>query len=230
MNKKTLYIVIAAASAIIISLMLVFAFGGDNSGHIPNSKEEISLEGTWQMAVIMQNGIPTFLSGEFMVFDGNSAACYKGGGSAPVAQGEYTVSKDNILSLPSLSLEYVLDKKSDNYIRLYENESRYTVLLRHANEDMSSVSFERERLEGKWSVVYRYSDIKNEVLEFTNGILNDYRGGESTPAMSSSFVWSESGIIAQDWNKELKLFPVSADRLLFVEADTGYVWELERIK
>lgn len=103
------------------------------------------------------------------------------------------------------------------------------VLVRYANENLDSVQIDQSVIQGKWNVVFKASGPVAEVLEFKDGTLNDYRDGATTPSASSEYTWNEGVVFAAKWNKSFECHYISDTIIIFVETDTGYIWELEKI-
>lgn len=229
MKKKVVYIACGAVILAALIGMLIFVFSG-NDGEKTGEKDMVSLVGTWEVAAVVQNDVPTFVDEEFMVFDENKASNYRSGDSEPFASSSYEISADNKLILPDISRNYTIDKKTENYVRLYENADKYLLLVRYQNSDMSAVTVDKEILIGKWDVVYRAADEKfEEILEFSNDILNDYRNGSSEPVSTSAYTWQDDKtIFAEKWNKKYEAHSISDKIIVFIECDTGFALELQK--
>ncbi len=229
MKKKALYISCAAVVVAAIAVMLIFVLSGNNDENYPNNKEPVDIAGTWEVAAVVQNEIPTFVDNEFMKFDTDKAYSYKNSNSEPYASSSYSISEDNILSLPDIGREYTIDNKNADYIRLYESAEKYMVLIRYPNLDMSAVEMTPETIVGRWRVEYRNGDPVDEILEFTNDTLNDYRNGSKDPVSTSPYSWKDDdSIFADKWNKEFECHKLSDTRIVCIESDTGFVWVLEK--
>ncbi len=230
MKKSVFYIVGAIVILAAIAAMLIFIFTGEDAD-IPNNKVKVDLKGTWQVVAMVQNDIPTFIEKEFMVFDDSKAYSYKNGEKEPALTSAYNVTEDNKLVFSDVSMDYVLDPKTANYVTLYENATKYLVLVKYANADMSEVTYNRENLIGKWDVTYRsVQEPMKEALEFSEVSLNYYRDGAKVETMTSSYAWKDDSFIftADAWNKELIYREVSEDTIQFIETVSGFVWELKK--
>ncbi len=228
MKRKILFITGTVIALIAIAIMLAFAFGGKDEP-VPQP-EPNNLAGTWEVVEIIDNDKPMFLDGQFMTFTESEAKSYKDGSKEPFATSSYKLT-GNTLKLPDIGREYTVTIDTENYIRLYESPTRWMVLIRYPNSDLSPVAPDRDNLKGKWNVLYKASGPVSEVLEFTDDTLNDYRNGATTPDASSPYSWkNDNTIFAERWNKEFEYHYVSESVIMFIEVDTGYIWELERIK
>lgn len=229
MKKKVLFISCAAIVLVAIAGMLIFVLSGNNEESYPDNKEPVDIVGTWDVAAVMQNEVPTFVDNEFMIFNADEASSFKNGEDKPFASSSYSISADNTLNLPDIGRKYTIDNKNKDYIRLYESAEKYMILIRYPNSDMSEVEVEPETIVGKWRVEYRSGDPVDEVLEFSTDTLNDYRNGSKDPVSTSPYSWKDnSSIFADKWNKEFEYHRLSNTRIAFIEEDTGFVWVLEK--
>lgn len=229
MKKKVVYIICGAVILAALIGMLIFIFNGNNAGS-DDEQKTINLVGTWEVAAVVQNDTPTFADEEFMVFTEDKASNYRSGNSEPFASSSYEISADSKLILPDISRNYTIDQKTDNCVRLYETADKYLLLIRYKNADMSEVAADKEVLIGKWNVLYRSADEKfEEVLEFSDDTLNDYRNGSSDPVSTSAYSWQEDKyIFADKWNKKFEFHSISDNTIIFIECDTGIAWELQK--
>lgn len=228
MKKKVLFITCAVVALIAVAAMLIFVFSG-NDDPAPEQKA-LDISGTWEVVAMVQNDSPVFLDGQYMTFLEDNAKCYKDGNKTPYAESSYNV-EGNILNLPDIGREYTVTVDTKNYIRLYESPEKWMVLIRYPNSDLTDVALDQTSIQGKWNVLYKASGPVSEVLEFTKDTLNDYRNGATAPDATSSYSWKDGGIIYADkWNKEFEYHYVSESTVVFIETDTGYIWELERVK
>lgn len=224
---------LAVSGAIIVVILLGFAFfalGGQPS----ESSVSIDLSGTWEVAATVQNGAATLIDQEYMVFDETTAEDFRDGSETPYASTEYKieVSDTVTLQLVDLSRSYVVEQKSQNIVRLYENPDCYLVLLRSDGMDTETLPSAASVLTGKWRVVYRNTnEVMDEVLAFDGAQLTDYRNGSQTPTSTMNYEWDEAGFLVVDsLSKTFKPHPRSDDLMILVETDTGDCWELERME
>lgn len=230
MKKKIGYIVCGFVVLALLVGMLVFVFSGSKDVTLP---ESINIDGVWEVAAVVENDNPIFIDNEYMVFEENSASAYKDEKPEPYAKSTFKITNDGQLSLPDISRNYKVDKKTDNCIRLYENAEKYMILIRYPNSDLTKVNINKEMIYGKWSVVYKNSfDVEktDEILEFSEDTLNDYRNGAVEPVSTSVYSWNENNcLFADKWGVSFEFHPLSENTVFFIEKSTGVVWELQRI-
>lgn len=227
MKKKAIFITCTVVALLAIAAMIVFVFSGRDSD-VPEQKVP-DLSGAWEVAAMFQNGAPTFVDGQYMTFSDGRAKYYNGN-ETPSAESSYSIDVDT-LKLPEISREYKVVVDTENYVRLYESHEKWMVLIRYPSDDLTETPVDKTKLQGKWNVIYKAGGAVSEVLEFSEDTLNDYRNGATTPDATSAYSWKEGAIVyAEKWNKEFEYHYVSESTIVFIETDTGYVWELERIK
>ena len=236
MKKNNLLFVVGGIFiAIALIAMLLFVFSGDDNGE-PEAVS-IKLDGAWKVVAYIQTGTTNIPEQEYFVFFGDTANAYRNDKANPYATSTYTFTAATYpnweLNLPDISRKYTVSVVTDNYIRLYENSSVYMELIRYANNDLSDLDFTEDVVVGKWNVVYRNTSevIADEILNFNDGFLDDYRNGGSEPVASVPYYWDENGYICVDaLNAKMLCYPLSNEVIIFVEAVTGYVWELHAYK
>lgn len=236
MKKKNLLFVVGGVFvAIALIAMLLFVFSGDDNVEL--EAITIKLDGAWKVVAYIQAGTTNIPEQEYFVFAGETANAYQNNKSTPYATSAYTFTAATYpnweLNLPDISRKYTVSVITDNYIRLYESSSVYMELIRFANEDLSDLDFTEDIVVGKWDVTYRNTSevIVDEKLNFNDGTLDDYRNGSTEPVASVPYYWDENGHICVDaLGAKMQCYPLSKDVIIFVEADTGYVWELHTAK
>lgn len=226
MKKKSIIISIVSAFllAAIVSL-LIFVFVGKPS----ESMKTINLNGTWKIAAYFSNGVPSLPENEYMIFTNDSATAHRNG--TTVATSKYLITGGTSLELLDISRQYTIDRRTDNYIRLYENASVYMELIRYPNDDLSESHVNAEKLYDNWKVSYRNTDTPmEEILVFTETKIEDYRNGSSEPAAISEYTWTTKNcLLAEKWGIEFKLIQFSDNTIFFIETQSGLIWELSRI-
>lgn len=236
MKKKNILFVLGCIFIfIMIGVMLIFVFSGDN-GDENNDSTILNVDGNWMVAAYIQDGNVTLPNSEFFVFSNNMANAYRGGDTEPYATSSFSLTASSNypnmeMTLSDISRKYTVSAITDNYIRLYESSSVYMELIRYANDDLSIVDVNEDVLIGTWNVVYRNTAevIAEEKLQFSDSILNDYRNGAAEPVASVEYYWNDAGYICVDaLGVEMSCFPLNEDILFFVENGTGYVWELHK--
>ncbi len=229
MRKRIAFSVSIVFIAAAIFAMLFFALSGKGSAEA----DAVNLSGTWEVAASVENGKAALAEDEFMVFEAEMAYAYREGSSEPYASSKYEVhsGKELTLRLPDISRQYVIDLKSENYICLYENPESHIRLIRYPDEERKAVKVERSFIVGKWEVVYRNAAEKiDEVLEFGNSELADYRAGSDVPYATSPYSWVGGKCFhAGQLGKTMEVHPLSEDVMILVETDTAEVWELQRV-
>ena len=175
-----------------------------------------------------EKNVNLLIDKEFMVFTDDQAKAYRNDSTEPYASSSYSIDSTMTLEMPEVSKKYMIDKRSDNHIRLYESAETYMYLIRYPNADMSEITIDTAVVTGKWNVVYRDTDspIADEYLVFENGQMHDYRGNGETPAATMDYVWDGNQIIISTINKTMTLHIISDTKIAFIETDTGFIWEL----
>lgn len=230
MNKKYMYVICILFILVVTGGMLFFVFSGDDG---TQNIEKYDIKGVWEVIAQVEKEVPTYVDSEFMVFDDEKAYSYKNDTSKPYISSIYEVTEDNKVLLPDISIEYVLDGKTENYMRLYEKKDKYLILIKHPNEELQPVEINTDVVNGKWNVVNKLDESGNkieEILEFNTDTMLDYRYGSEEPSATSAYSWKEDNILyADNWKKEYEYHPLSKDIIVFIEIDTGMVMELHRI-
>lgn len=220
--KKTILItsgIIFVVVALVVAI--AFAFGG-NKEDLPEN-DPISLEGTWVVAANCANGTTTFVQNQTMTFTKDQAAMYKDNGEAPYASSTYSINESKQLLLPDISREYKIDLKSNNIVCLYDTTTSYMILVKNGN------AVTTDALKGKWNVNIKGDQINNgDALEFTDAALNYYKANSATPAATSSFEFSNEGVlIAKELGLDLRCYLVNESTLILIE-QSGVIWELSK--
>lgn len=223
MKKRVLWITGGCLVVVAAIVLIIFAFGG---------KEEpapvtLQLDGTWKVAVY-NNGSATIVDNEYMVFDSETAKDYRD--NEVYVSSKYTI-EGSELQLNDVSKKYTIEKKTDNYIRLYEDKSTYMELIRYQNSDMSPIPVTESLLDGKWNIIYRNTDkpYAGSYLTFENGTVGQYQSGSDNPAATSSYKITDNHLEVDGWGKEMAIYPLNDNTVIFVElsTDTGFIWELK---
>lgn len=236
MNKKKLFFMAGGIFiAVALAAMLLFVFSGNDNEQ--SEAASIKLDGAWKVVAYIQSGITSIPEQEYFVFTEETAKAYQNDKSNPYATSTYTftaaTSPNWELNLPDISRKYTVSVITDHYIRLYESSSVYLELIRYTNENLDDLVFSEDVVMGKWDVVYRNTSevIADEKLNFHDGILDDYRNGSTDPVARVPYYWDESGNICVDaLGTKMQCYPLSEEVIIFVEAGTGYVWELHAAK
>lgn len=225
-KKSIMIIVVSALVCITIAALLIFVFSGESNDNV----KTIELNGTWKVVAHFTNETPQLSENEYVTFTDDRAVARKDG--ATIADSAYTLTGGRKLELSDISRQYTLERRTDNYIRLYETESTYMDLVRYPNDDLSVSPIDKSKLYYKWKVAYRNTAelIVNEIIAFAEDKIEDYRNNSVDPVAVSNYTWSQSDcIFAETWKVEYRLILFSDDVIFFVETQSGFVWELNRI-
>ncbi len=226
MKKKTLLIIGGAIALIAVIVLAIFAFSGEKEEAAMN----INLEGTWKVAVY-NNGNMTIVDNEFMVFDEKTAKDYRGNNAEPFVSSNYTIDS-NKLTLPDISKSYTIDRRTENYIRLYESQDTFLELIRYKNSDMSAIEVDPNLMSGKWDIVYRNTDkpYSGSYLFFENGMIEQYQAGSNDPVASANYEIDDSHLVVDGWGKDMVIYQVNESTVVLVElaSDKGFIWELQK--
>ena len=225
MKKKAIIIVASAFVAVAVAALVIFVLLGNPKDAV----KEISLEGNWKIAAYFSNGTPTLPAKEYIAFTSTEATAYKDG--AVIATSPYTFENGTALNLPNMSRSYTVERRTDNYIRLYQSPTVYLELIRYPDNEFGDNTADKTKLPGKWNVVFRNADnpAASEVIEFTENELKDYQNGASEPSIATPYFWSaDDCLTAEKMNIEFRLIQLSESKIFFIETKSGLIWELER--
>lgn len=227
MKKRVFYVGLALVLAAYCALT-TFAFAQSAE---EAAAEPITVEGAWQAVAYVAKDQVSLIDQETMVFTADEAADYRGGAEEPYVRSAYTIA-DNKLTLSDINVSYMLDALSGNILCLYSTPDTHTVLVRVA-EDAQESGFAQELLAGDWDVVYRpgIEQLNGEILSFDDENLSDYRNGDTNPAAVVPYEWDENGnLVVPKLAKVFRMAALDDGTIYFIESDTGYAWELHRIK
>jgi hypothetical protein len=226
MKKKVLISIGAVVVAVGIVLAVLFALGVFGGTDVPET-EEFSLEGTWIVAAVYNNDVPTFVEGQYMVFTGTDASMYKDDTTTAFATSTYTLDSANKLVLPEISREYKVAKKTDNCVRLYDTATTYTLIIRNDDEGLKNAAI--ESLDGKWNITLK-GDLLNtgEAMAFTNGSLSYFKIDTPEPIMAE-YALENNVISIASLNMEMNCYKIDDATLIFIE-QSGIVWELSKVE
>lgn len=228
MKKRIPFIICGVVVLIAIIAMLVFVFISNGN----TTSEELNIEGTWKVAVYIDNGTVSIINNEYMIFDSENASDYRDNTTEPFAVSKYTID-DMSLNLPDISRKYTIKKYTDNYIRLYEQPDAYIELIKYYNSDMSPIDFDTSAFEGKWKIIYRNTTnvYIGDYMVFDNGTASQYIGGSNEAVATSAYSWQNGNhLLVSNWSKEMVVYPVSEDTVIMVELETekGFIWEFKK--
>lgn len=206
--------------------MILFILSGKNE----MNTTFFNLVGTWEVVVSVEDKTVALVSNEFIIFDSDKVYNYKNNTSVPYISSKYEIDFDDevVLKLTDISRKYVIDSKGENCINLYETPSKHICLIRRPNENLNVGQLD---LIGKWNVTYRNTDVfMDEVLEFNESELADYRNGAPSAYLRTSYSWiSNDCFTADELGKTMKVYSIQKDKIILLETDTGDIWELNRV-
>lgn len=227
MKKKPIIIAFSVFVAVAIVALVTFVFSDNPIDEV----KILDLNGTWKVAAYFSNGTPMLCENEFMTFDENRASAYRDG--LTIATSKYTLTGGTNLELSDLSRKYTVERRTDNYIRLYESKNVYMELIRYPNGELNEAPVDTSKLYDRWNVAYRNTDnpVADEVIAFSENIIEDYRDGSTEPIAVSHYSWPAEGcLFADKWGIEFELIQPSNDIIFFVETHSGLIWELHRFE
>lgn len=227
MKKKIIIIIAVAIVAVAAAVLVIFALGR-NANVEP---KKITIDGTWKVAVYVNNDTVAIIDNEFMVFDSKIATDYRDNLDSPYVKSNYTLNGSE-LSLTDISKTYTVDRITENYMRFYEGQSTYMELIRYKDLTADSISLDSSSIEGKWNVVYRNTAnvYAGDYLLFENGNVGQYKAGSSDAVASSNYEISNNHLIVEGWGKDMVIYPLYDNVLLMVElaTDNGFIWEIHK--
>lgn len=227
MNKKVISIC-ATVVVVLLAVMLAFIFTTDSD------TVDLELEGTWKQ-VVQVVGAEEYeiIQDTYIKFEEEKLTQYANGET--VAEGEFTLD-GNILSVPSLGKEYTCIKISDNQIFLAPDKTNLhygSYIVRKSNDELKEFEADiPEYIKGSWEIKIKNTEtVTGEIINFNGKELTDYRNGQTTePYVVAEYCFAETGnLICPDLQQEMKILPVSENKLYFIEISNGMIWELDRI-
>lgn len=228
MKKKVLFTICGVVVIVAIVSMLIFVMTGKND----TIAKTINVEGTWKVAVYVNNNSVSIVDNEYMVFDADTVRDFRDNTTVPFVTSAYTIDSNLLMELLDISRKYSIEKKTDNYIRLYESQDTYLELIKYQNSDMSMISVEDNILEGRWNIEYRNTSnvYAGDYMTFENGNVSQYKAGDSKPVATSDFSVRNGHLIVEGWGKDMVIYPVSDDSIMMVEltTDNGFIWEFKK--
>lgn len=229
MKKKLPFIISSVVIAAVIIAMVMFALNGrDDASAVP-----LNMEGTWKVAVSVSAGSMSIVDNEYMIFSGDTADDYRDGEA--FVKSSFSLDGSLQMDLPDIGRKYSVTRYTDNYIRLYESQDTYMDLIRYGDPDMGAINFDTASFDGTWDIAFRMTDrvYAGDYMVFENGTASQYSGGASEPVATSGYSWQNGNHLLVDaWSKEMVVYPTSDNVVMMVElaTDTGYIWELQRVK
>ncbi len=228
MKKKGILIISGIIIVLAIAAMLIFVFSGN--GDSENSAK-VNLEGTWKVVAYSNLGNLTVIENEFMVFENGSTSDYRDGNVVPFVSSKYE-QKDNEVTFTDLSKTYIIDKKTDNYICLYEAKDVYRCLIRYKNDDMSPIGIDDNYIIGKWDIVFGSSSQPyQDCLVFdSNGTVSRYKDGSEKAIATAEYSMENGQLVVTSWNKSMIVYPITDSSMILFEIENGaeHIWDLKK--
>lgn len=225
MNKKTLSALSVAVAAFIVA-MLCFVFITPPS----SEQKQADISGKWQIISEItgpesfervENTYVSFENGEFKQFVSSELK----------AQSGYTY-KNNIISLVDLGKEYTVLEVSPEFLKLCPDSSNlnYCISLIAYNGDDFKAD-KQSYIKGSWKLVCKAgAAVQGEVISFDGESLHNFKNGESTPSASAEYYFDKNGILCcEKMNQRVEVIAVSDTLMFFLELESGYIWQLERM-
>lgn len=226
MKKPIIYGICAAIVVVAIAVSLIFVFSGNNEATTDNTP---TLDGTWVICANYSAEVPTFNENQFAVFEGDSMKMYKGDLETPYATSKYLVDNANNLILSDIDMEYVIDKKTDNCIRLYENASTFMVLVKCSTSELAVEKCTATDFAGDWNVIMKGSEInQGDSLSFDDSSFKYYRAASSTPAVTSAYTVAESKLSAPGAGLNLRCLKTTNGNIIMLEEGNTNAWEITK--
>ena len=199
--------------------MLVVLLGiGSYIWSAPITQDELSVEldGVWKVYKYNQQSIDQ----EYIIFKDSKLQYFREG----VMEGEYTV-EGNKLRIPSFNKEYQIQKVSENQLILFEEDCKtYLFRIKGINEIV-----DKEMIINDWKVLFHDLTVpENETITFSEEKLIDKRDGEVYMEINYSWL-NERSIYVDGVECEYEVYPLSDNKIMLLEKNGYYVWELEAI-
>ena len=225
MKKPILYGLCAAVVVVAIVVSIIFVFSGDNN---PNANK-FSFDGTWVICANYSAEVPTFTENQFAVFEGDTMKMYKDNLETPYATSKYLVDDANKLVLSDIDADYVVDKKTDNYIRLYKNASNFMVLVRNTSSELAVEKCTAADFLGDWNVIMKGSEInQGDTLSFNDSSFDYCKAASSTPAVTSDYAVAESRLSAPGAGLNLRCLKTVNGNIIMLEEGNTNAWEIAK--
>lgn len=222
--KKSVWIIIAAAIVVVaLVLMVVFVLNGNDKPMVlvPD------LKGNWRSAGNLTDGKGEVAYEAFTFTDDKVTVKYDDHSVAS----KYAVT-DDVITFDDFGKNYHINGSNEDIVRFFTSDNTFICLVRTKLTDEEYAAAEVSAPTGRWKVTYRSfaTVVSEEIIVIGNDKIEDFRDGNSVPAFSSGYVWTDSRIVAADISKDMRVNFIDADHITFFETDTANVWLLERVK
>jgi len=212
------------------SLIIVLAVGAAvifliSTKNLEPASTNFEFDGTWKLYNV--NAVMT--DEQYLVFDKGIVNGYKNKNGTPNITSKFEYSM-GMLKLTDADMEYKADRITDNYLALYDSNRTEFALVRSMGNGIDDQNFEWDLLAGSWDVVLHGKNfVENEQMVFDETTVKDYRDGNATPYLNSTYTIKEKGMLVIDsMGLELNLCYLDSTLTILVETNTGYVYELTR--
>ncbi len=227
MKKKIIYGICAAVVVVAVALCLIFVF----SGNIEVAKQAPNFEGTWMICANYTSEVPAFNENQFIVFKNETVKIYKDDLKNPYATSKYIIDDANNLVLSDIDRKYLIDKKTDNCIRLYENAESFMLIVKNNSPELAVAGCTANDFKGSWNVVMKGSEINmGDSLAFAEDSLEYYRASApDSPATTSTYNVSDDSILtAQEAGLSLKCYKAADGHIVMLDKNTSNAWEIAK--
>ncbi len=223
--KNKIYI--AIGSIVIVAAIVAASIFLISTKDVKPAATDFELDGTWKLF----NYNAAMTDEQYLVFGDGVVNGYKNGNGTPSITSKFEYSTGS-LKLTDLGIEYKADKITNNYLALYDSNRTEYALVRSTGDGISYQDFDWKLLIGTWDVVLHGKDfVGSEQMVFDETSMKDYRDGNTTPYLDSSYTIKEKGMLVIDGiGLELNLCYLDSDLAILVETHTGYAYELTRHK
>ena len=226
MNKKVT-IIASVVAVILVAAMLVFVFVSNSD------KSSIDIIGNWEIVNSrVEGGNYIVHSNEYISFTEDGAVYYKNGQKK---ESSYTIDENNILKLPELNKEYLVEFVSDDNLKIVPDKSKpeyHSNIIRYSGDSFITESFNIDLLKGKWNLVMKAGNfVAEEYIVIDDKLFSDYRGASGELFAQDEYVFDANNhLVLNKLGKHVTVHFGRDDLMYFVELDTGYVWEFHRTK
>lgn len=226
MKKK--YIIIICCIILFISTIFAVAFLIKTNSLINNENVKInvqqltdSLQGTWFFAAFDKDM-------ECIVrFDGDTIEC--DGNKQLFPSGSFTINNNGHMIIKQGEFDLMIDKPTDEVCKFIDTNSghQYTIIKKSSDQSVS-----KDELLGDWTVLLHGNTfVSNEQLSITDNTIKLYKDNNDNAVLNSMYSFDESSVITLDSSSlMLKTIKIEKDIICFIEKDSGYVWEIKKVR
>ncbi len=226
MQKKIFIIVscvVLIAAAIVGGVFLI------KTKDLQPETNSIAIEGTWH---VYQKGQADFGQSYFVFADGK-VTNYRDGSTTPSFESEYTLS-GLLITIAKLEQDFSIEKKTDNVLLLYNQETEYLIVRAATNAHQSRQNYDMSDFSGKYSVSLHANNVfGEEIIDFNGSNFVCTRNGEEYLKTTFSVNNGILSLVTPNGAMELKICFNDVNSIRFVEknAQGEYLaWELVLIE